>query len=113
MGSAVQGGKMMISVAGKAGERVTFRLHNELTGEFIDLNETLTYAQRAGSLKNPVVLTSDAIVTGIAEVEASDDAAVQGIFDLSGRRVENMNAGGIYIVKTLENGKVVARKVIK
>lgn len=112
-GSAVLGGKMMISVAGKAGERVTFRLHNELTGEFIDLNETLTYAQRAGSLKNPVVLTSDAIVTGIAEVEASDDAAVQGIFDLSGRRVENMNAGGIYIVKTLENGKVVARKVIK
>ena len=112
-GSAVLGGKMMISVAGKAGERVTFRLHNELTGEFIDLNETLTYAQRAGSLKNPVVLTSDAIVTGIAEVEASDDAAVQGIFDLSGRRVENMNAGGIYIVKTLENGKIVARKVIK
>lgn len=112
-GSAVLGGKMMISVAGKAGERVTFRLHNELTGEFIDLNETLTYAQRAGSLKNPVVLTSDAIVTGIAEVEASDNAAVQGIFDLSGRRVENMNAGGIYIVKTLENGKIVARKVIK
>lgn len=111
-GSAVLGGKMMISVAGKAGERVTFRLHNELTGEFFDLNETLTYAQRAGSLKNPVVLTSNGIATGIAEVEASDNA-VEGIFDLSGRRVENMNAGGIYFIKTFENGKIVARKVIK
>lgn len=112
MGSAVQGGKMMISVAGKAGERVTFRLHNELTGEFIDLNETLTYAQRAGSLKKPVVLTSEGIATNIAEKTASE-AAVEGIFDLSGRRVENMNAGGIYIIKTLENGKIAARKVIK
>lgn len=112
MGSAVQGGKMMISVAGKAGERVTFRLHNELTGEFIDLNETLTYAQRAGSLKKPVVLTSEGIATSIAEKTASE-AAVEGIFDLSGRRVENMNAGGIYIIKTLENGKIAARKVIK
>ena len=111
-GSAVLGGKMMISVAGKAGERVTFRLHNELTGEFIDLNETLTYAQRAGSLKKPVVLTSEGIATSIAEKTASE-AAVEGIFDLSGRRVENMNAGGIYIIKTLENGKIAARKVIK
>lgn len=111
-GSAVQGGKMMISVAGKAGEHVTFRLHNELTGEFIDLNETLTYAQRAGSLKKPVVLTSEGIATNIAEKTASE-AAVEGIFDLSGRRVENMNAGGIYIIKTLENGKIAARKVIK
>ena len=112
MGSAVRGGKMMISVAGKAGEHVTFRLHNELTGEFIDLNETLTYAQRAGSLKKPVVLTSEGIATSIAEKTASE-AAVEGIFDLSGRRVENMNAGGIYIIKTLENGKIAARKVIK
>lgn len=111
-GSAVLGGKMMISVAGKAGETVTFRLHNELTGEFFDLDETITYSQRAGSLKRPVVLTSNAIATGVAAVESAG-GAVEGIFDLSGRRVENMNAGGIYIVKTLENGKVVARKVIK
>ena len=112
MGRAVLGNKMMICVAGKAGERVTFRLYNELTGEFFELDETITYSQRAGSLKNPVKLTSDAIATGIAETIAPD-ATVEGIFDLSGRRVENMNAGGIYIIKTLENGKIVARKVIK
>ena len=111
-GSAVQGGKMMISVAGKAGERVTFRLHNELTGEFFDLDESITYSQRAGSLKNPVKLTSDAIATGIAETIALD-AAVEGIFDLSGRRIEKMNVGGIYIIKTIENGKIVARKIVK
>jgi hypothetical protein len=111
-GSAVLGGKMMISVAGKSGERVTFRLHNELTGEFIDLNETLTYAQRAGSLKKPVVLTSDGITTNIAE-NIAPEAAVEGIFDLGGRRVEKMNASGVYIVKTLQNGKIVAKKVVK
>ena len=111
-GSAVLGSKMMICVAGKAGEHVTFRLHNELTGEFIDLNETLTYAQRAGSLKKPVVLTSDGITTNIAE-NIAPEAAVEGIFDLSGRQVEKMNASGVYIVKTLQNGKIVAKKVVK
>ena len=111
-GSVVNGEKMMISVAGKAGETVTFRLHNELTGEFFDLNESVTYAQRVGSLKSPVALTSDAIATGISEIIVTDDA-VEGIFDLNGRRVEKMNAGGIYIVKTLQNGKIVTKKVVK
>ena len=111
-GSAVQGGKMMISVAGKAGERVTFRLHNELTGEFVDLNESVKYAQRAGSLKKPVVLTFDGIATGITE-HTAPETAVEGIFDLSGRRIERMNVNGIYIVKTLQNGKIITKKVVK
>jgi hypothetical protein len=103
---------MMICVAGKAGETVTFRLHNEQTGEFIDINERVTYAQRVGSLKAPVVLTSNAISTGIIEMAASDKSA-EGIFDLSGRRVEKMNTGGVYIVKSRQNGKIVTKKVVK
>lgn len=111
-GSVVNGEKMMICVAGKAGETVTFRLHNEQTGEFIDINESVTYAQRVGSLKAPVVLTSNAISTGIIEMAASDKSA-EGIFDLSGRRVEKMNTGGVYIVKSRQNGKIVTKKVVK
>lgn len=111
-GNVVNGEKMMICVAGKAGETVTFRLHNEQTGEFIDINESVTYAQRVGSLKAPVVLTSNAISTGIIEMAASDKSA-EGIFDLSGRRVEKMNTGGVYIVKSRQNGKIVTKKVVK
>ena len=111
-GNVVNGEKMMICVAGKAGETVTFRLHNEQTGEFIDINERVTYAQRVGSLKAPVVLTSNAISTGIIEMAASDKSA-EGIFDLSGRRVEKMNTGGVYIVKSRQNGKIVTKKVVK
>lgn len=111
-GNVVNGEKMMICVAGKAGETVTFRLHNEQTGEFIDINERVTYAQRVGSLKAPVVLTSNAISTGIIEMAASDKSA-EGIFDLSGRRVEKMNTGGVYIVKSRQNGKIVTKKMVK
>ena len=111
-GNVVNGEKMMICVAGKAGETVTFRLHNEQTGEFIDINERVTYAQRVGSLKAPVVLTSNAISTGIIEMAASDKSA-EGIFDLSGCRVEKMNTGGVYIVKSRQNGKIVTKKVVK
>ena len=111
-GNVVNGEKMMICVAGKAGETVTFRLHNEQTGEFIDINESVTYAQRVGSLKAPLVLTSNAISTGIIEMAASDKSA-EGIFDLSGRRVEKMNTGGVYIVKSRQNGKIVTKKVVK
>ena len=111
-GNVVNGEKMMICVAGKAGEPVTFRLHNEQTGEFIDINESVTYAQRVGSLKAPLVLTSNAISTGIIEMAASDKSA-EGIFDLSGRRVEKMNTGGVYIVKSRQNGKIVTKKVVK
>lgn len=37
------------------------------------------------------------------------DAKVIGIFDLGGRKVENMNAKGVYIVKTTQG----VRKVMK
>ena len=48
--------------------------------------------------------------TNVKAVEADGaDAKVIGIFDLGGRKVENMNAKGVYIVKTTQG----VRKVMK
>ncbi len=111
MGKVVKDGKMMINVAGKAGETVTFRLHNEYTGEFIDVNSTVRYAQKLGSLKSPTTLVSGEI-TGISTIEIDENNEAT-YYDLNGRIVEGNISSGVYIVKTIENGQVVVKKVIK
>ena len=78
---------------------------NNATGEIINLDSTMKYALRHGSLSAPVVL-SGAEVTGIMETMAdAQQSADENIYDLSGRRVDKMQKG-IYIV----NGKKVLVK---
>jgi hypothetical protein len=103
---------MMISVAGKAGENVTFRLYNTVTGQYSDIIESLKYAQKVGSLKNPVRFTAPS-VTGISDVTFDSANDANAIYDLNGRRVNSMDKSGIYIIKTVENGKVAAKKVVR
>ncbi len=96
---------MFISAVGKVGEQMTFKLVNNATGEIINLDSTMKYALRHGSLSAPVVL-SGAEVTGIMETMAdAQQSADESIYDLSGRRVDKMQKG-IYIV----NGKKVLVK---
>ena len=96
---------MFISAVGKVGEQMTFKLVNNATGEIINLDSTLKYTLRQGSLSAPVVL-SGAEVTGIMETIAdAQQSADENIYDLSGRRVDKMQKG-IYIV----NGKKVLVK---
>ena len=96
---------MFISAVGKVGEQMTFKLVNNATGEIINLDSTMKYALRHGSLSAPVVL-SGAEVTGIMETMAdAQQSADENIYDLSGRRVDKMQKG-IYIV----NGKKVRVK---
>ena len=111
MGKVVKDGKMMINVAGKAGEIVTFRLHNEYTGEFVDLETEVRYAQKLGSLKAPTTLFGDT-VTGISEI-TTDDNSEETYYDLNGRKVEGNLSAGAYIVKAVKNGQVIVKKVIK
>ena len=106
--------KMMISVAGKTGEQVSFRLYNHITGEYSEIFETVKYAQKIGSLKKPVALSSPE-TTGITEnyefgTMNYDNAQ---IFDMNGRRVETMSKSGVYVIKTIDGGKTVTRKVVK
>ena len=102
---------MMINVAGKAGEVVSFRLHDESTGEYIDLDTKVRYSQKLGSLKAPTTLFGNTI-TGISEI-ATDDNSEETYYDLNGRKVEGNITSGAYIVKTIKNGQVIVKKVIK
>lgn len=111
-GNFVTANKMMISVAGKAGENVTFRLYNTVTGQYSDIIESLKYAQKVGSLKNPVRFTAPS-VTGISDVTFDSANDANTIYDLNGRRVNSMDKSGMYIIKTVENGKVAAKKVVR
>lgn len=112
-GSFVAGNKMMISVAGKTGEEVSFRLYNHITGEYSEIFETVKYGQKLGSLKKPVALTSPE-TTGIKEnYEFGNMNTESQVFDMNGRRVGTMSKSGVYVIKTVENGKVVTKKVVK
>lgn len=110
-GSVVSNGRMMISVAGTAGEKVSFRIYNKVTGEFADVAETVKYAQALGSLKAPLALTVPE-VTGISSVVAADKVQTEGIYDMNGRRINSMTQSGVYVVKTMEGGKIVTKKVV-
>lgn len=101
VGSMVRDGIAFISVAGKSGEKVSFRLMDTFSGESFDIHESLTYSQKAGSMKAPVNLTSEG-ATAIETVRTATTTSDKAIYDLNGRRVERP-AKGIYIV----NGKKV------
>ena len=111
MGKVVKDGKMMINVAGKSGETVTFRLHNEYTGEFIPLETEVRYSNGYGSLKSPLAITGPSI-SGISEITTGENDE-ESYYDLYGRKVEGELSTGIYIVKTVKNGKVTVTKVSK
>jgi hypothetical protein len=104
---------MMISVAGKTGEQVSFRLYNHITGEYSEIFETVKYAQKLGSLKKPVALSSPE-TTGIKDnCEFGIMNSDSQMFDMNGRRVETMSKSGVYVIKTIDGGKIVTKKVVK
>ena len=112
-GKIVKGNIALINVAGKAGETVTFRLHNEMTGEYSDIKESAAYSMMAGSLAAPLALTADGNgttdINGVADIDEDDIVA---IYTLNGKKVTEMTEG-IYIIQIRENGKIVTKKVKK
>ena len=58
-----------------------------------------------------VFLWREKIDTGISKTSAvSKTDGPMGIFDLSGRKVQNMNRPGIYIIRTADGVKKVMKK---
>lgn len=112
-GKIVKGNIALINVAGKAGETVTFRLHNEITGEYSDIKESAAYCMVAGSLTTPFSLTADGNgttdINGVADIDEDDIVA---IYTLNGQKVSEMTEG-VYIIQVRENGKIVTKKVKK
>lgn len=104
-------GLAFISVAGEADENVTFRLYNKVSGELIDLDRELQFSGMAGSVKAPVTMGTIEGTTGIDEVKG-ENGNVKTIYDISGRKVEQMTEG-IYVIKVREGDKIVTKKVRK
>lgn len=99
-------GRLFITVHGNSGELVTFRLHNELTGEYYDVPETVTCQQMLGTLSAPVNLTAPAVITGINTAVNNQQSTTES-YDLLGRKVTN----GKLLIKRMADGSV--RKVVK
>ena len=102
-------GLAFISVAGEADENVAFRLYNKVSGEFIDLDRELQFAGMAGSVKAPVTMGTIDGTTGIDEVKG-ENGNVKAVYDITGRKVEQMTEG-IYVIEVREGDKIVTKKV--
>lgn len=103
-----ENGLAFITVHTDGREQVSFQLHNELTDEYIDINQTVTSGtMRLGSMKAPVQLTSQAVVTGISTVEGAQQPTER--FDLNGRTVKG-NHKGMTIVRQADG---TVRKVVR
>lgn len=88
-------GKFFVTIHGKSGEKVSFRLHDELTDEYADIEETVALSKMAGSLDAPVELEADLTTTGIQSVTSADKAAAPA-YNTLGQRVK-ANAKGLVI----------------
>lgn len=97
----VVNGLALISLAGAAGEEVTFRIHNEWTGEFYDVTTQIGFSDKAGTINNPVMLNVPEEVTAIGNV------STEGI-NISGNVLNLGDYTGVATITTVD-GKVVAK----
>ena len=101
-------GLAFITVHVNGSEKVTFRLYDSYTGEFFNVDQTITSKLRLGSLDAPVRLTSQSFTDGISTI--SVDNGISGeTFDTNGRRLNSLQRG-INIIRQADG---TVRKVIK
>lgn len=85
-------GQAFITVHCNSGEQVTFRLHNELTDEYFDIDQVVSAKQRVGSLSTPFCMTvKDEMSTGIHTIRQDDQTT--GHYDLNGRIIDTPRKG--------------------
>ncbi len=96
----LQKGRWFIVAHAQGGEQISLRLYDHMTGEFsplfIDGNESIRFAEIAGSMKAPLQLSGPA-VTAISTVKTVAEPASDVIYNLSGQRVGRVQKG-LYIV---------------
>lgn len=93
-------GRFFITVHGKTGETVSFRLYNEMNDSYAEVGTTMKFGQMAGSLKAPIKLD----VPEATAIQGIQQSQSQKLYDLSGRQVRN-GQHGVFI----QNGKKVIR----
>lgn len=101
-------GLMFITVHANQGEQVSFRLRDELTGQLFDVDQTVTMSLMKGTMKAPVLLTSEAVTTGIATID--NESSAMDSYDLSGRKLDSKRQG--VNIQRSNDGKV-RKQVVK
>ncbi|MGN0231074.1 MAG: hypothetical protein ACI4A8_02555 [Muribaculaceae bacterium] len=118
-------GRFFITVHGAGGEKVSFKLCDNNSGQIIDLDDEMNFAMTAGTLSEPVALSTP-FISGVDGVNADtnidirfvgDDIVVAGVeendvevYNTNGVRVSPTGlAKGVYVVKV----GAVTRKMIK
>lgn len=95
-------GLTLISVPGKSGEQVLFRIYNKENGEEFTLDQTIRCSVMAGRLSQPLQFSAPDGITGINTVPVVNQGKGQTVFSLSGQRLA-APAKGVNVV----NGKKV------
>lgn len=118
-------GRFFITVNGKNRETVTFKLFDTTTGDFLPLEESVSFTKTLGTYAQPLMFDDN--VTGILESNNADvisisvngnDIMVEGaqdvkVYSIDGQMVAPENlAAGTYIVKVTTSNGVVTRKVM-
>ena len=103
-----ENGLAFITVHTNGGEQVNFVLHNELTDEYADIDEIVVSRTRIGSVKAPVMLTSNTVVTGINDVQHSAFNVQRSTFNVDGRAIGGSTKG--VSIRKMSDGTV--RKVV-
>ena len=96
-------GRFFITVHGKAGEQVSFLVHDDATGTYYTVPVRLGFDSMAGTLEHPVRLQLGDKATGITATDDADGA--DALYDLAGRRVISP-VRGYYI----RGGKIILVK---
>ena len=97
------GGRQFITVHGNIGEQVSFRIYDELTGQFYECNETQKLLSVSGSTKAPVALNAGNATNAIDRVNTvakriAFDGSVLDLRGLNVKRLQVVNAGGVEMV---------------
>ena len=93
---------MLINVAGKVGDKVSFRLYNLTTEEEIMLDKTVGYTSMIGSVKKPMTFAAP-VVTGITSQNVVKTQNSRTVYTLGGQRLASPRKG----VNIVDGKKVV------
>lgn len=121
-GQIVEGKYMFINVAGTSGEVVTFKLYNKVDETFSDMDETLIYGGKVGSLKEPLELSGGTTGIRIINCEANSATARITVTNSAGSVVrtsvgktvslEGLPAG-MYIITVSDGSTRFSKKIVK
>lgn len=122
-------GRFFVTVHGEMGEKVSFRLYDALTGEYIVLDDAVDFASTVGTYQRPMALNTPTL-TGIDSVTGDQSVAVYldggrvvvagvaaesvEVYNASGMRVAAEGLGtGVYVVRVKTASGTITRTLFR